>query len=212
LSREPIRVLVAVDQPMVRIGVATLLLGFSDMVLAGEALTGREAIDQCAVLKPDVILLDMLISDMGCVETTLAIHQRYPNIQVILLTNWNEHDLVMQALSKGAKGYLLKNVTAEELAEAIRLAIPPKETPGVPLDLGSDITDREMEILKSMSNGLTNGQIANDLQMSRSTVKYHVSIILSKLGVASRTEAVALAVKIHLVPGPGEGGTLPIGH
>jgi len=209
---QPIRVLLVDDHTMVRRGLGTFLKVFDDLQLAGEAESGEEAIQLCAEVLPDVILMDMVMPDMDGAAATRAIRQRFPQVQVIALTSFKEGDLVKHALEAGAIGYLLKDVSADELAEAIRAAhagratLSPEaaqalvETANQPPAPGLDLTERELEVLALMVEGLNNTQIAGRLSVSSSTIKSHVSNILSKLGVASRTEAVTLALRSRLVP------------
>jgi NarL family two-component system response regulator LiaR len=207
-----IRVLVVDDHTMVRRGLATFLKVFDDLELAGEAASGQAAIQLCAQLQPDVVLMDMVMPDMDGAAATRLIRKQSPLIQVLALTSFKEEILVQSALQAGAIGYLLKDVSADELAQAIRAAQAGRATlspeaaqalvhaasqPPVP---GFDLTEREREVLTLMIEGLNNTQIAGRLTVSPSTVKSHVSNILSKLGVASRTEAVTLALRNHLVP------------
>ena len=205
MKSDPIRVLVVDDQQIERRGLATLLLSFSDMLLVGVARNGAEALELCATAHPNVVLMDLLMPDMSGVEATRVIRQRYPKIHVIVLTSWDEYALVQNALSVGAESYLLKNVDAAELAEAIRGASPTQvETSATQPELGSDLTPRELEVLIQVAHGLTNGQIAANLIISRATVKYHLSSILNKLSANSRTEAAALAVQHNLITMPKE--------
>jgi len=205
MKSDPIRVLVVDDQQIERRGLATLLLSFSDMLLVGVARNGAEALELCATANPNVVLMDLLMPDMSGVEATRVIRQRYPKIHVIVLTSWDEYALVQNALSVGAESYLLKNVDAAELAEAIRGASPAQaETSATQPELGSDLTPRELEVLIQVAHGLTNGQIAANLIISRATVKYHLSSILNKLSANSRTEAAALAVQHNLITMPKE--------
>jgi NarL family two-component system response regulator LiaR len=215
----PIRVLLVDDHLVVRRGLATLLLAFDDMVLVGEAQTGAEALELCATAHPDVVLMDLLMPEMDGVEATRAIRERYPDIQVIAMTSLDEYDYVQRALAAGAEGYLLKNSSADDLAAALRVALAARRMQGpdrfedlahavqpsapAPPEPGVDLTGREYEVLALMAHGLTNTQIGAHLNISRATVKFHVSSILSKLGVVSRTEAVALAVQHQLTSGPG---------
>jgi DNA-binding NarL/FixJ family response regulator len=198
-----IRVLVVDDHQTERRGLVTQLQSCSDLILVGVAQNGAEALDLCATLHPDVVLMDLLMPGMNGVEATSMIRERYPDIHVIVLTKWDEYELVQRALAAGAERYLLKNVGAGELAEAIRGASPSQiQIPATRPNLGTDLTAREIEVLMKVAQGLTNGQIAAHLIISRATVKYYVSSILSKLGAASRTEAAALAVQHHLITIP----------
>ena len=208
---DPIRVLVVDDHAMLRRGLVTFLLSFDDLELVGEAADGAEALRLCDQVQPDVVLMDLVMPNMDGSTATRAIRGRYPQVQVIALTSFREEELVQAALEAGAIGYLLKNVPAEELAEAIRAAhagrptLAPEAAEALihaathPPAPGHDLTPREREVLALMVEGLRNADIAERLTVSRSTVKFHVSRILSKLSVSSRTEAVALALQHHLV-------------
>ena len=210
MTEQRIHVLVVDDHAVVRRGLATFLLAFNDLLLAGEASSGAEAVQLCSEVQPDVVLMDLVMPDMDGATATQHIRQRYPAVQVIALTSFHEEDLVQRALQAGAIGYLLKNVSADQLAEAIRAASTGRPTlaPEAAQVLiqattrsaaqGPGLTIREREVLALMVRGLTNSQIAHQLAISRSTVKFHVRSILSKLGVPSRTEAVVLAVQHHL--------------
>ena len=210
-SSQPIRVMLVDDHTMVRRGLAAFLKVFDDLQLAGEAESGTAAIQLCADILPDVILMDMVMPDMNGAAATRAIRQQFPNVQVIALTSFKEGDLVKHALEAGAIGYLLKDVSSDELAGAIRAAhagratLSPEaaqalvERANQPPMPGLDLTERELEVLALMVEGLNNTQIAGRLTVSSSTVKSHVSNILSKLGVASRTEAVTLALRSRLI-------------
>jgi two-component system, NarL family, response regulator LiaR len=207
----PIRVMLVDDHTMVRRGLAAFLKVFDDLELAGEAESGEAAIQLCAEVMPDVILMDMVMPDMDGAAATRLIRQQFPQVQVIALTSFKEGDLVKNALEAGAIGYLLKDVSAEELVQAIRAAhsgratLSPEaaqalvETANQPPAPGLDLTERELEVLALMVEGLNNTQIAGRLTVSSSTIKSHVSNILSKLGVASRTEAVTLALRKGIV-------------
>src|SRR5512145_2912004 len=211
-STQPIRVILVDDHTMVRRGLATFLKVFDDLQLVGEAENGQAAVRLCADILPDVILMDMVMPDMDGAAATRLIRQQFPQVQVIALTSFKEGDLVKHALEAGAIGYLLKDVSADELAQAIRAAhagratLSPEaaqalvETASQPPAPGRDLTERELEVLALMVEGLNNTQIAGRLTVSTSTVKSHVSNILSKLGVASRTEAVSLALRSRLIP------------
>jgi two-component system, NarL family, response regulator LiaR len=209
-ASQPIRVMLVDDHTMVRRGLATFLKIFDDLQLVGEAESGEAAIQLCAEVLPDVILMDMVLPEMDGAASTRAIRQRFPQVQVIALTSFKTGDLVRNALEAGAIGYLLKDVSADELVHAIRSAHAGRATlsPEVAQTLvdaaneprpGLNLTERELEVLALMVEGLNNTQIAGKLTVSPSTIKSHVSNILSKLGVASRTEAVTLALRNHIV-------------
>ena len=208
---KPIRVLLVDDHAVVRSGLGAFLLVYDDLELVGEAGGGEEAVRLCENLQPDVVLMDLVMPGMDGAAATRVIRERWPHVQVVALTSFKEKDLVQGVLEAGAIGYMLKNVSADELADAIRAAYAGKSTLAPeaaqvliqatrePPSPGYDLTPREREVLALMVEGLNNPGIAERLVMSRSTVKFHVSNILSKLGVASRTEAVALALQKNLV-------------
>jgi NarL family two-component system response regulator LiaR len=208
---ETIRILLVDDHAVVRSGLSAFLLAYDDLELVGEAGGGEEAVAKCEILHPDVVLMDLLMPNMDGAQATAAIREKHPEIQVIALTSFKEEELVERAIKAGAIGYLLKNVSADELAEAIRAAKSGKPTLAPeaaqalmhaamkPQELGFDLTPRELEVLTLMVEGLSNPDIAERLVVSRSTVKFHVSSILSKLGATSRTEAVSLALQHKLV-------------
>ena len=210
-SSTRIRVLVVDDHTMVRRGLATFLKVFDDLVMVGEAASGQEAIQLCDKLQPDVVLMDMVMPDMDGATATRLIRKQSSQVQVLALTSFKEEILVQSALQAGAIGYLLKDVSADELAQAIRAAHAGRSTlspeaaqalvhaTSQPPAPGIDLTERELEVLALMVDGLNNTQIAAKLTVSPSTVKSHVSSILAKLGVASRTEAVSLALRNRLV-------------
>ncbi len=210
-GQRPIRVMLVDDHAVVRSGLKAFLLAFDDLELVGEAGSGHEALALCEKVQPDVILMDLVMPDMDGAATTRAIRERYPHIQVVVLTSFPEEDLVTQALQAGAISYLLKNVSAHELSEAIRRAYAGRSTLAPeaaqalihtttqPPKPGHDLTSREREVLELMAKGYNNVEIAEELVVSRSTVKFHVSNILSKLQATSRTEAVAVALEHGLV-------------
>ena len=206
----PIRVLIVDDHAVVRSGLATFLQVSPDLQLVGEAVNGVEAIRVWEHVRPDVVLMDLVMPVMDGVAATHAIRQRCRNARIIALTSFVEEERVQAALEAGAIGYLLKDVSMTELAEAIRTvhagrpALAPEATKALmevaahPHASDYDLTPREREVLALMVAGATNPDIAKQLVVGRSTVKFHVSSILAKLQVASRTEAVAFAIQHHL--------------
>lgn len=210
-SSAHIRVLVVDDHTMVRRGLATFLKVFDDLELAGEAASGQASVQLCAQLQPDVVLMDMVMPDMDGATATRLIRKQTPRIQVLALTSFKEEILVQSALQAGAIGYLLKDVSADELAQAIRAAHAGRSTlspeaaqalvhaTSQPPVSGIELSEREREVLALIVEGLNNTQIAARLSVSPSTVKSHVSGILTKLGVSSRTEAATLALRNRLV-------------
>lgn len=210
-STKPIRVMLVDDHAMVRRGLSSFLNAYDDLELVGEASSGEEAIRLCPQLEPDVVLMDLVMPGMDGATATREIRQLCPKTRVIALTSYKEEELVHSALQAGALSYLLKDVTAEELAGAIRAAHAGRSTLAPEAAqalieatrhspaLGSDLTEREREVLALMAEGLSNLQIAKRLVLGPSTVKFHVSSILSKLGVESRTEAVVLALQKKLL-------------
>lgn len=213
-NEKPIRVMIVDDHAVVRSGLGAFLMAFDDLELVAEAGSGEQALKLCSQVHPDVILMDLVMPEMDGAAATRAIREKCPDIQVIALTSFKEQELVQAAMQAGAIGYLLKNVSVDELADAIRAAHAGRPTlaPEAAQALiqsarrtekpNYDLTDRELEVLQLLVEGLNNPEIAERLYISKSTVKFHVSSILSKLDVSSRTEAVALALQNHLVKGP----------
>jgi NarL family two-component system response regulator LiaR len=200
------------DHDMVRRGLAAFLQVKPDLQLVGEARNGVEALEVCAEVQPDVILMDLVMPEMDGAAATKAIRERYPSVQVIALTSFQEKNLIRDSLEAGAIGYLLKNVTVEELASAIRAAhfgqstlapeavqalLQPRQTE--PEKPNYNLTDREMEVLVLLVEGLNNREIAERLYVSRATAKAHVSHILDKMGVSNRAEAITLALREDIV-------------
>ena len=212
ISSDHIRVVIVDDHLMVRRGLATFLKVSKNLELVGEADSGESAIELCADLKPDVVLMDMVMQSMDGAAATRLIRKQSPATQVIALTSFKDDILVKSALQAGAISYLLKGVSASELAHAIQAAHAGRPTisaeatealiQAASQDVvpGHDLTEREREVILLMVEGLNNTQIAGRLVVSPSTIKSHVSSILAKLGVTSRTEAVALAIRHKLAP------------
>lgn len=214
----PTRVMVVDDHIVVRNGIAFSLLAYGDLEVVAQANSGEEALRLCAenaesAQAPDVVLMDLMMPGMGGVATIRELHAEYPQAQVIVLTSYQEGNLVEEALQAGAIGYLLKDVSIEDLAKAIRLAahnmpiLAPAAAQSLvhavtrrPPSIGHDLTDREREVLALLAEGLSNQQIAERLVITPATVKFHTRSIRSKLGTSSRTETVVLALNNHLVP------------
>ncbi len=208
---ERIKVLIVDDHDMVRKGLIVLLENFDDFDIVGDAGSGEVGVRLCQQHQPDVVLMDMVMPGMDGVATTQLIRQSCPDTQVIALTSFNDEITVQNALKAGAISYLMKNVSIDELATAVRKAhggqstLAPEAAQVLisattrPPAVGHDLTEREREILGLMIKGLNNREIAEQLIISSSTVKNHVSNILSKLATTSRTQAVAMAVENKIV-------------
>jgi DNA-binding NarL/FixJ family response regulator len=214
-----VRVFVVDDHTVVRRGLRGYLEMVDDMEVVGEAADGQEALDGIAALvaagdPPDVVLMDLLMPGMDGVTAIAAITQRHPEMEVVAMTSFTQADLVHSALQAGAAGYLLKDAEADEVAAAIRAACRGEVhlDPAIAKQLTRSLvapkpqtvtlTDREREVLVLVAEGLSNQQIADSLVISERTARTHVSNILSKLGVASRTQAALLAIREGIAPAP----------
>lgn len=208
---EPIRVIAVDDHQVVRGGIRYALLDEDGIEFVGEAHDGAAAVRLCEQVQPDVVLMDLMMPGMDGVETTRALRERCPDVQILVLTSFHDEDLVPRAMQAGAVGYLLKGVSNRELVEAIHAAhagksILAKEAMTALVQaaapapkLGDDLNEREREVLALLSQGLSNKEIAERLFLSVATIKYHVRLLLSKLGASSRAEAVALAWQHGLI-------------
>jgi len=205
-----IRVLIVDDHAVLRSGLRLLIENEPDIQVVGEASDGATARRAIEVLQPDVVLMDITLPGMSGVEATRGVRRVSPQTQVIALTSFLDHQLVQDVLEAGAIGYMLKSAQAAELAEAIRAArggkatLAREATTSLIHQKGStplhqELTEREWEVYRLLLEGKTNAEIAAELVVGISTVKYHVSRLLSKLGVSSRAEAIAYGVQHHLV-------------
>ncbi len=207
----PIRVLIVDDHAVVRGGLSKFLQMHKDLELVGEAENGAEAVRLTRQLQPDVVLMDLKMPEMDGVAATREIRSKHPGVRVIVLTSFAEDNMVQGALQAGATGYLLKNVSGAELANAIhaahagRMTLSSEATEALvhaaarPITPADDLTEREREVLALMVDGLSNQEIADRLFLSLGTVKFHAGNIYSKLGVDSRVAAVTLAIQRRLV-------------
>ena len=210
-NTKSIKVMIVDDHPMVRHGIKTMLLTCDDMWVVSEAGNGRDALALCKQMQPDVILMDVVMPGMDGLETTRAILERYPQVNIVVLTSFPDADLVQKALESGAVGYLLKDAPIDSLAGAIRSAsagqsyLAPEATQALiqakvsPPELGHDLTAREREVLALIVEGLSNHEIADRLVVSTNTARKHVSACISKLGASNRAQVAALAIKHQLI-------------
>src|SRR5450759_17175 len=207
---ERIRILIVDDHPLIREGLRAILETQPDMELVGEARDGNEAVARAQALKPDVILMDLALPHMDGVEATRQIIQNDPLVRVLILSNYLDDDKVFGVLKAGAKGYLIKETNPQDLRQAVRAVYQGKsaldpavqrklvdqfaQTTGKSASSKDNLTEREQEVLRLMSQGLTNPQIGHKLSIAEGTVRFHVSNVLKKLGLKNRTQAVLYAV------------------
>ena len=203
----PIRIVIVDDHAMLRRGLAAFLMSYADLKLVGEAVNGKDAVALCTRERPDVVLMDLMMPMMDGIAATHLIRHNLPETQVIALTSFSEARLIKDALGAGAISYLFKNVSANDLANAIRAARDGISTyaPEVsdilalsirqPRPMFQSLTPREREVLSLMVEGKGNSEIADTLTISLSTTKSHVSSVLAKLGASSRTEVIVMILE-----------------
>jgi DNA-binding NarL/FixJ family response regulator len=207
-----IKILIVDDHSVVRQGLRMFLKLEDEFEVVGEASAGSEAVKMAAEIRPDVVLMDLLMPGMSGIDATIAIKRDHPDIEVIALTSVLDDETVVNAIRAGAIGYLLKDTEADELIRAIKAAsqgqvqLSPKAAERLMREIRAPespekLTERETEVLRLVAEGKANKEIASSLQISETTVKTHVSNILMKLGLPSRTRAALYAVRIGLVPG-----------
>ena len=212
-SPPSIRVLIADDHLVVREGLRAILEAATDLVLGGEASDGVEAVRLAGELSPDVVLMDLRMPGMDGIEAIRQIKTRYPAVEIVILTTYDDDAYIVRGLRAGARGYLLKDAGRQVLFEAIRAAargeslLPPAVVEKVVAHLeeprpveAERLSEREREVLALMAQGAANKEIAAHLHIAERTVKAHVTSIFNKLGVNSRTEAVAVALRSGLLP------------
>jgi NarL family two-component system response regulator LiaR len=211
MAEEIIKVMIVDDHLLIRDGINLLLSTFDDILVIDVVDSGEKALELCAQLRPDVILMDMVMPEQDGPASIERILKNFPEIKVIALTSFVDEDLVVRSIQAGAIGYLLKNVSADKLVEAIRDAVQGQSTiDSIALQVlqqasqkssrvGDDLTVRERQVLALITEGMTNKEIAQQLSLSYGTVRVYVSHVLTKLGVGNRTEAARLALENNLV-------------
>ena len=209
--RISMKILLVDDHEMVRLGLKSYLDLQADVEVVAESSNGREGVKQALELRPDVIIMDIVMPEMNGIEATLAILETWPEAKILILTSYLDNEKIYPVLDAGAKGYMLKTSSAEEILSAVRkvakgeIAIETEVSKKVQyhrnhVELHDDLTARERDILGLLAKGYENQRIADELFISLKTVKTHVSNILSKLEVSDRTQAVVYAFQHHLVP------------
>ena len=204
--KNTIRVLIADDHTIVRIGLRTLLGAEKDIEVVGEAKNGEMAMKEALRLRPDVVIMDLMMPKMDGAEATAVLHERLPETKVIILTTFGSSDGIAHAIESGAAGALMKTADDDALISTIRSVAGGKTviSPDIKRLLAEDppipvLTTRQTEVLQSMMRGLTNRDIAKQLGIRQDGVNEHVAAILAKIGAANRTEAVAIALRKHLL-------------
>lgn len=205
-KKNAIRLLIVDDHPAFRMGLAALVQSQPDMEVAAEAGDGQQAIELFRRLKPDVTLMDLRLPGISGVEAILAIRKEFPDARVIVITTYDWDEDVYRAIQSGAKSYLLKDMTQEEIAGTIRAVhagenkLPPNVAGRLAERLQrEELTQREQEVLQLLTKGRSNKEIASDLHISEDTVKYHLKTLFTKLGVQDRTEAAISAIRHGIV-------------
>jgi two-component system, NarL family, response regulator LiaR len=210
MNHSPIKVMVVDDHPVVRDGLKLMLSVTPDLLWVGQAENGAEAIEQCTVSQPDVILMDLIMPQVDGPSATQIIRRQFPSVQVVALTSFDDRELVQKALQAGAISYVLKNASMETITDAIRGAYAGRSTIAPTAvqalvsvnshdTLEEELTLREKEVLQFMADGLKNASIAEKMNVGESTVRFHVTNIFRKLGTTNRTQTVRLAIERGLI-------------
>jgi len=207
-NSKPIRIIIADDHAMVRRGITTWIESEDDLALVGEAVNGKDAVEKALRLKPDVVLMDLIMPELDGISATREIAQKETGIAILIITSFSEKEKAVEAIRSGAMGFILKDTTPEELLEAIRQVSQGK--PWLSTELTrlliqkaqqaqnieeNDLTEREMDVLKLVAQGFADQDIAEKLILSKTTVRYHVTNILSKLQLENRTQAALYAIR-----------------
>jgi DNA-binding NarL/FixJ family response regulator len=200
VTTRQIKILTVDDHPILREGIASIIQGENDMVVVGEASTGREAIEVFRNKRPDVTLMDLQMPDLNGIDAIVTIRQEHPQARIIVLTTYEGDVLARRALKAGATGYILKDMIRTELLQAIRAVylgrrhIPQKIAAELAEHYSEDdLSEREIEVLREVARGTSNKIIASHLSISEATVKAHLKNIMLKLGASDRTHAVNIA-------------------
>jgi len=215
IKKNKIKVLLADDHPLVRFGIKTYFECCDDIILVGEAENGKKVLEICEKRMPDVVLMDLKMPKLDGIETSSAIQKKWPDIKIIILTSFIDKELIQSSLKAGASSYLLKNEPANRIVEVIKDTyqgksnLSPEATKIIVSELKNPsykrfkLTFKEKKVLSLMSEGLSNKEIANRLTLSTSTIQFHITNILSKLGTSNRTKAIYIALKQKLLKLPG---------